>query len=104
MEERALPPVLRRVTLGGAPVIHCLGHLRLISTPAQSATFVDRVKRVEDDHSSGQWNARINDPSAETRHQLVLGSADQPGLGHPAGKLVKRPLVHAKYPPATRCR
>src|SRR5271170_1022023 len=94
MEEWAALPILRCLALIGAPVIHRLDRIRQIRAPAEDATLVYRVKRVENDHGAGQRNARIGDPRAKTGHQLAVGSADQPGLCHPAGEFVESRLIH----------
>ena len=52
MEELAAAPVLGRFALVGASVLHHLGSLRHIGAPAESPTFVDRVKGIENDHGA----------------------------------------------------
>ena len=76
MEEWAALPILRRLALIGAPIIHRLDRIRQIRAPAQHAPLVDRVERVENDHGAGHRNPRSGDPPAEPGHQLAVGSTD----------------------------
>ena len=94
MKEHAAPPAFRRLALVRASVFPNLGRLRPVGAPQESAAFVNRVKRVEDNEGACQRHPGFDNAPAEPGHQLGFAAADQPGLGHPPGEFVKSRLVH----------
>ena len=98
IKERAAPPIIGRLARARAPVIHRFEGVRSIGAPAKNAPLIYRVQRVENDHRAGQRNAGLDHPPTKPRHQLSLGSADQPGFGHPRAEGVDRGFVHRSAP------
>src|SRR5207244_2293525 len=98
MKEGAAAPVLRGLAFAGPPVVEYFDDLGSVSAPPECTALVNRMQRVEHDNAAGQPNSGSDGALAETRHQLVLGAANQAGWRPPTGKLVEGILCHISAP------
>src|SRR5439155_27371110 len=92
-KNRDSSPAFRGPAFVGPPVVQVLDRFGVISAPAKSAAFVNRMQRVDNDEATRQLNSRIDGATAKPGHQLAFGAANQARLGHPSRKLVESPLV-----------
>ena len=90
--EDAAPPRVRALAFDGAAVFDDRHVLPAVVVPAERATLVDGVQRVNDDQRAGHRNPRLAAAVAEALEQLRFGRARQAARHHPGRDRLHRGL------------